>query len=179
MVDSIELERTFLIKYIPEGLNDCDHEEMLDIYIPRSSSHPHIRIRKAGNRYEITKKEPVLGRDSSKQLEQTIRLTKEEYDEFALLEGKRVHKTRYFYPYEGMRAEIDVFSGSLKGLILVDFEFKNENGMQSFEIPEFCLADVTQEEFLAGGTLCGKSYSDIEDRLNRLGYAKIRFGVKP
>lgn len=179
MVDSIELERTFLIKHMPEGLKECSYEEMLDIYIPKSSGHPHIRIRRAGNRYEITKKEPVAGSDSSKQLEQTIQLTKEEYDEFASLEGKRVQKIRYAYPYRGMRAEIDVFSGGLEGLVLVDFEFVNESGMQSFEIPEFCLADVTQEEFLAGGTLCGKSYSDIENRLKTFGYSKIAFESKP
>ena len=40
-------------------------------------------------------------------------------------------------------------------------------------MPNFCLAEVTHEEFLAGGMLCGKSYADIRESLKRLGYTKI------
>ena len=40
-------------------------------------------------------------------------------------------------------------------------------------IPNFCLAEVTQEEFTAGGMLCGKSYEEIEPRLRGFGYSKL------
>ena len=40
-------------------------------------------------------------------------------------------------------------------------------------MPDFCLADVTQEVFIAGGMLCGKCYKDIEDDLARIGYKKL------
>jgi CYTH domain-containing protein len=69
--------------------------------------------------------------------------------------------------------EIDVFQGNLKGLILVDVEFDNEKDREEFVMPDFCLADVTQETFLAGGMLCGKSYKDIENDLNRFNYNKL------
>ena len=55
----------------------------------------------------------------------------------------------------------------------MDFEFPNEEEKDAFDMPEFCLAEVTQEEFLAGGMVCGKSYEDIADSLNRFGYMKI------
>ena len=40
-------------------------------------------------------------------------------------------------------------------------------------MPDFCLADVTQEEFVAGGALCGKKYPDIEQKLAAFGYSRI------
>ena len=43
----------------------------------------------------------------------------------------------------------------------------------NFKIPDFCLIEVTNEEFLAGGMLCGKNYEDISNELKRFGYSKI------
>ena len=42
----IELERTFLLKNIPAGLEKCKSIEIIDIYIPKSARHPVLRIRK-------------------------------------------------------------------------------------------------------------------------------------
>jgi CYTH domain-containing protein len=169
----IELEKTYLAKKIPEGLDKCKHKEIIDIYVPKQKDHPTIRIRKNGDKYEITKKEPVKDGDSSKQEEQTIKLRENEFNEFRKMPGKKTHKIRYYYPYKNLIAEIDVFKGPLNGLIVVDFEFDSENEKDKFEMPEFCLADVTQEVFLAGGMVCGKNYEDIKEKLESLGYKKL------
>jgi len=55
----IELERIYLAKFIPGNLKNCKSKEILDIYIPKSSAHPKIRIRKNRDKYEMTKKEPI------------------------------------------------------------------------------------------------------------------------
>jgi len=55
---------------------------------------------------------------------------------------------------------------------LVDVEFKDLDAKSSFGMPDFCLADVTQETIFAGGMLCGKKYSDIEERLKAFGYER-------
>lgn len=169
----IELEKTYLARYIPEGLRNCDCAEVIDIYIPADSVHPKLRIRKNGKKHEITKKQPVYGNDASHQMEQTIKITEDEFDGLSKIAGKRIHKLRYFYNYNGRTAEIDVFQGPLEGLVLVDFEFKTTEGKDKFDMPDFCLADVTQEEFIAGGMLCGKSYEDIMDNLKKFGYLKL------
>ena len=88
-------------------------------------------------------------------------------------QGKNVRKIRYYYDYSGTQAEIDVFQDGLLGLVLADFEFSSKEDKNNFEIPEFCLADVTQDKCFAGGMLCGKSYGDIEVHLNELGYERI------
>jgi len=166
-----ELERTFLARSVPD-LSGCESWEIVDIYIPASAEHPTLRIRKFGDRYEMTKKEPV-GSDSSVQEEQTIRLTEQEFLVLSSLKGKRFRKIRYYYICAGRRAEVDVFQDALKGLVLVDFEFSSEEEKDAFTMPDFCLTEVTQEEFVAGGMLAGKSYAEVERLLERLGYRRL------
>ncbi len=170
----IELERTFLLKKLPKSLKNCKSEEVLDIYIPKSAPHPVLRIRRKGDIFEITKKSPVAENDSSEQEEQTITLSEKEFTELSTISGKRVKKTRYYYPVDNRIAEIDIFLDDLKGLALVDFEFSSTEEKTKFQMPDFCLADVTQEGFLAGGLLAGKKYLDIEPFLKKYNYQKIR-----
>ena len=168
-----ELERTYLLKEWPSEFAKARSKEMLDIYIPATSEHAVLRIRKSGDKYEITKKQPIEGNDSSRQLETTIPLAEDEYGELSLLQGKRVQKTRFYYEEGGVNYEIDVFRGGLSGLVLVDVEFNSVKRKDTFVMPPWCLAEVTQEKFTAGGVLSGKKYGDIENELNRFGYRKI------
>ena len=171
----IELEKTYLAKKFPEGLENCEFKEIIDIYIPKSSEHPKIRIRKNGNKFEATKKEPVSDGDASCLKEQTMILTEAEFNAFKEIDGKKVRKLRYYYDYNGRTAEIGVFQDSLKGLVAIDFEFATIEEKDIFKMPDFCLADVTQEVFLAGGMICGKSYEALEDNLKRFNYKKLFF----
>jgi adenylate cyclase len=169
----IELEKTYLIKNLPENLQAFPAKQIIDIYIPKESRHATLRIRKNGDKFEMTKKEPVQEGDSSHMLEQTIVLTANEFDILEKLDGKRTEKLRYNYPYRDLMAEIDVFQGALQGLVLADFEFKTLEEKAAFTMPDFCLAEVTQEEFLAGGMVCGKSYADIEKDLKKFNYSRM------
>jgi len=169
----IELEKTYLIKEIPHDLVTYPSKEIIDIYIPKEHPHPALRIRKNGNKFEITRKQVINEEDKGQLKEETILIPEEEFNALKKTEGKRVHKIRYYYNYNGRTAEIDVFLGPLKGLIVVDFEFDSVEEKNAFQIPDFCLADVTQEEFIAGGMLCGRSYEDIQEDLNRFGYKRL------
>lgn len=169
----IELERTYLAKSLPAGLKTCRSREIIDIYIPESSDHPKLRLRKSGDDYELTKKEPVDDSDASHQSEQTIRLTEAEFRALSKLEGRKTHKVRYYYEHDGRIAEFDVFQGPLKGLVVVDFEFSHAEEKDAFRMPDFCLADVTQEYFIAGGVICGRKYEDVAHHLDRFGYRKL------
>lgn len=171
----IERELTYLAKHLPEGLADCEFKEILDIYLPKESRHPTLRIRKNGNKYEVTKKEPVNEGEFSEMHEFTTPLTEEEFKALQNVDGKRVRKLRYYYNHNGRTAEVDVFQDDLKGLIIVDFEFETSEEKAAFEMPDFCLADITQDEFCAGGMVCGKCYEDLIENLTKLDYKKILF----
>jgi CYTH domain-containing protein len=171
----VELEKTYLAKYLPKDLEKYPHREIADIYVPVTAPHAVLRIRKKGDKYEITKKFPIKEGDASEQEEHTIKITEDEYKAFAKLEGKRSRKIRYDYDYRGNKAEVDVFQDDLQGLVLVDIEFTDVKKKFDFNmIPEFCLADVTQDTVFAGGMLCGKKYSDVEGKLKGYGYKAIK-----
>ena len=170
----IEIERTFLVKFLPEDLDKFPKVEIYDKYFPLDAVHPKIRLRKKGNEFTLTKKEPVDDdKTKSIQEEQVIILTEAEFDSFDSFEGKELSKFRYNYSYKNLTAEIDIYTSKLKGLAVVDFEFQNEAEKESFEMPDFCLADVTEDEFIAAGILAGKSYEDIEDALKRYKYKRV------
>lgn len=169
-----EFELTYLVKYFPEDFKkEHESKEILDIYIPKNSEHAILRIRKCGDRYEITKKTPAHGVDSSHQIENTIPLSKEEFADLARLEGKRVQKIRHYYEEKGVVYEIDIFQDGLLGLVLVDVEFKNNEEKSHFLAPDWFLSDVTEEKCIAGGVLCGKTYAAIEEQLRVFNYKRV------
>lgn len=169
----IELELTYLAKSLPIAIKNCPSKQVIDVYFPSSDSHPCLRIRHDSEHYEITKKLMATGTDSSHMIEHTITLTAEEYSELTAQGGKRVAKTRYYYNYQGRTAEIDVFDEALRGLVLIDFEFTDRQDQLQFAMPDFCLAEVTQAAFAAGGKLAGKRYQDIVPDLQSYGYQPL------
>jgi CYTH domain-containing protein len=169
-----ELELTYLAREIPEGLANFPSKLIVDVYYPAERDHAVLRIRQRGDSYVITKKLMANGNDSSHQLEHTIELDEEEYKGLTAAPGKRVAKRRYEYKYQGRTAEVDVFEGDLAGLVEVDFEFDDRDDQLAFQMPDFCLADVTQEAFAAGGKLAGKSYADIQPYLEKYDYKPLK-----
>ena len=98
-MQEIELEKTYLAKFIPEGALECESREILDLYIPATVPHPVLRLRKKGEKFEITKKQPVSENDSSEQTEDTIVLSAEEFNALTKVNSKKVHKIRYLFNY--------------------------------------------------------------------------------
>ena len=96
MSRELELELTFLAKEIPEGIKNAIPTRITDVYIPDTAEHSHLRLRKRGNLYEITKKTPVKDGDASEQIEQTIPLTKDEFEALISCSQKRVSITKNY-----------------------------------------------------------------------------------
>jgi len=168
-----EFERTFLVRYLPSDLTSCRSKEIHDIYIPYDVSHCKLRLRKSGDVIEMTKKERALEHEGSHLHEYTIPLTAAEFDALRVIKGKEVRKIRYYYNSDDVVYEVGVFQDLLLGLVVVDVEFESKKSMLTFQPPEWLLTEVTEEDFLAGGELCGKSYSDISPRLENLSYNPI------
>ncbi len=169
----IEREKTYLLKALPDGLTAWRSTIIRDIYVPEAADHAVLRLRQKGGKYEMTKKIPVSGTDSSRQHEHTILLSQEEFEALAKCSTKQIIKRRFFGDLAGHSAEVDVFMGTLEGLAVVDFEFDSDDKLAAFAQPDIALADVTQDEWIAGGKLAGKSYNDILPALERYGYQSV------
>lgn len=174
LIREIEIELTYLARELPKEIKGIEPISMLDVFIPEDPKiHSQLRARQKDDKYEITKKFPVSDHDKSIQNEFTIPLTKIEFESIIKASNKQTKKDRYKVVIGGHAAEVDVFHGDLEGLVLIDFEFNSQKDKSKFIPPACCLVDVTQEEFVAGGYLAGKSYKDIEDRLLKFGYEKL------
>ena len=173
MSQQLERERTFLAKELPQEIKTTEPTRIVDIYIPDTPAHSHLRLRQNGKTYEITKKTSVAAGDASEHIKQTIPLTEEEFAALSRCSAKRVAKDRYRVVIDGILAEIDVFIEDLAGLVLIDFEFDTEDEKDNFIPPSIALADVTQENFIAGGLLAGKTYDTIAPELKRFYYKKL------
>lgn len=172
-MENIERERTFLAKNLPQDILKHRSKEIVDVYFYNNDIASRFRLRKNGTSYEMTKKFITDPSDVSTQIEQTITLSETEFYLFNKIPGKRLRKIRYYYPHDDVTAEFDVFQDELQGLVLVEFEFRTIEEFESFKQPDFCLVEVTQEDFIAGVNLAGSSYHDIENTLNSFNYRTL------
>ena len=60
----LELERTFLAKYLPD-IFQCKNKKIVDICLPKNSKHPILRLRKSGSKPKLQK--ITIDNDQSKQ----------------------------------------------------------------------------------------------------------------
>ena len=172
---NLELELTYLASAIPEGIKNTTPKRLTDVYIPEQMNiHARLRIRQKGHSFTMTKKVPVESGDASKQNEFDIPLDEIEFQNLIKVSSRRVVKDRYEIELAGRTAEVDVFKEELEGLVVIDFEFAAEEEQKKFIAPAECLADVTQEDFIAGGNLAGLQYQDIIKHLDRFNYKKLQ-----
>lgn len=169
----MEREKTLLAKYLPNDLLSSNSVEIVDIYLPKSDFTPNLRVRRYGDQFMIEKKSQVDEQDATHLNAEVIHLSRPEFDALENVEGLRIVKTRYFYNYEGREYQFDVFQEDLKGLVLIDVEFGSDEEMQKFIMPDFCLADVSQEKFVEAGMLGGESYENLKVYLDKYNYSKL------
>ncbi len=169
-MSELEIEVTYLAKYLPKNLEECERTNIHDKYIKTTSPHK-LRLRKKDDKFELTKKSQQYPEDASVQIEETIKLNEDEFNVLMQLPGIELHKIRYFYNYNGLNMELDMFQDALEGLVSIDCEFPTEREKNTFVMPDFCLVDVTQEKFIA--QVQGKTYADLEPILSKYSYKKI------
>lgn len=135
---------------------------MSDLYLPKNSSHPQIRLRQNGDKLVLTKKYPRVEGDNSVMVEDNIYLTPEEYTAFRMMDWLLTQKTRYQKVTEEYTLEIDVFEENLQGYATADFEFENEQAAKDFVVPDFCWLEITHIEWMAWWMIAGKTNEEIQ-----------------
>ena len=154
----MEIERKFLVKYLPEGLENYPHSEISQAYI---STRPVIRIRQKGDRYILTvKSQGLLSRE-----EFEMDLSREEYANLAAkAEGNGITKTRYKIPEkDNLTIELDIFHGIFDGLIFAEVEFPDEEAARAYTPPLFFGRDVTEAGTFQNSSLSAMDPADIDE----------------
>ncbi len=137
-MENIEIERKFLVNYIPD-LKNCKSYYIKQGYL---SINPVLRIRQKNEKYIFTFK----GKGDIQREEFEKQITKEEFENLWLkIEGEPIIKTRYIIPLEnGLLAELDIYDGSLKGFKNVEVEFNNIKDAENFVPPDWFGEDITK-----------------------------------
>jgi CYTH domain-containing protein len=134
----MEIERKYLLKTIPEHLEQYESKKIAQGYLCTS---PVVRIRRSNDDYYLTYKgEGLMVRE-----EYNLPLTREAYEHLLpKIDGLLIAKTRYLIPLSGgLTAELDLFEGELAPLALVEVEFETEADANAFTAPDWFGEDVT------------------------------------
>ncbi len=139
---NLEIERKWLIKKLPE-LSAHAGEEISQGYLNLENDSAEVRLRSHRNRYFQTVK---LGNSGLSREEFEIELTDEQF--LALwpaTAGRRIEKTRYRINSHGYIIELDVYHGSLEGLVVAEVEFQSEEHARAFVPPHWFGREVTED----------------------------------
>ena len=135
-------ERRFLVdgRSMP-ALDDSAARRIEDLYIDGG----RLRLRKiimpggVDLEFKLAKKyapdNPLIGPMTN------LYLNAEEYAVFSVLPGARLAKRRH----KVGAFVVDVFEGGLKGLVLAECEASNRMAAMAFDVPKWCVREVTNE----------------------------------
>ena len=137
-----EIERKWLVRYVPK-LEGLKYEQIHQGYLAISSDGTEVRIRRKGDTcFETVKSRGDLTRD-----EIEVELSQEQ---FRMLwpgtEGRRLEKTRYALNWNDHHIELDVYQGSLTGLVVAELEFKSVEESTEFSPPDWFGEEVTKDK---------------------------------
>jgi CYTH domain-containing protein len=166
----IERERRFLLEQFPNTANVERIRRIADRYIDDTSLRLREQSENSGPTvFKLTQKIPVRASGAQQGLITTMYLTKDEFGVLAHLSAKSLSKTRYSVPPFG----IDVFEGTLEGLLLAEAEFDSPSAADALTLPSFILREVTADHRFTGGQLVRASRRDVQTWLLEYG---ITFG---
>lgn len=134
----MEIERKYLIKQLPDHLDQCEHRKIAQGYL---CTNPVVRIRRSNDDYYMTYK----GNGLMVREEYNLPLTQQAYEHLLTkIDGLLISKTRYLIPLDdNLVAELDIFEDDLHGLQLVEVEFDSVENANTFVAPDWFGEDVT------------------------------------
>lgn len=152
----MEIERKFLIAVLPAQLSEYPRDEIEQGYL---NTAPVLRIRKKNTSYIFTYKSSGLM--TREEIE--VPLTEDAYRHLIpKCDGNVITKTRYRIPEpQGYTVELDVFHGSLEGLLLAEVEFPSEEAASGFQPLEWFACEVTQESTFHNSYMSSAAPEDI------------------
>ena len=132
----MEIERKFLIKYIPDNLRKLSEHKIIQSYLIAEDDF-EIRLRNIDDKYFITIK---IAQSNIERIEKEIEISEELYSKLDKRTNKHLYKTRTKYKYDEYILEVDEYENGLK---LLEIEFENVQQAKDFIVPEWIEKEVT------------------------------------
>lgn len=162
---NIEIERKYLLKRLPENLDDYPVKIIEQGYL---NTEPVVRVRRANDKYILT----IKGRGLMARTEYNIELDEDSYNHLIKKsDGNIISKKRYIIPLENpcfgeksdiqgssdsqpdssahisapLTIELDVFEPPFAPLIMAEVEFPDIETANAFVAPEWFGEEVTND----------------------------------
>lgn len=158
-----EIERKWVLA-APPPLDDKKSEEIRQGYILRGKVE--MRVRRAEDSFFLTVKREAAdgGRNEwETEIEEWV------FDAlWRTTKGRRLRKRRYTWKEGRQRLELDIYEGKLKGLIVLECEFRSAAAAKRFTLPDWAAGarEVTSDGAFRNETLARKGPKSIRKRLS-------------
>ena len=98
-----------------------------------------------------------------------IYLSAQEHALLTELEADEIHKRRYSVPCSNRVFSVDIFDGSLSGLVIAEVSFDTDAELvEPLELPSWVGREVTDEIRFTGGALAGLTARQAEELVRQL-----------
>ncbi|MDE3132348.1 MAG: CYTH domain-containing protein, partial [Acidobacteriota bacterium] len=139
----VEIERKWLVPELPaEALGGPPPDTIQQGYLTIGNDGAETRVRRRAAQCTLTVKS---GRGMVR-AESEITITSEQFEAlWPATAGARVEKQRYTRRLGGHSIELDVYAGSLRGLIVAEVEFDDPREALAFAAPRWFGPEVTAD----------------------------------
>lgn len=141
MSDGHEVERKFLVETVPEDVRWESEDAIRQGYLALDgATEVRVRLRRGeatltiksgGGRIRV-EEELAVDADRAERL-------------WALTEGRRIEKTRRVLRADGHAFEVDEYEGALRGLVVAEVEFPDDDAAEAFRPPAWLGREVTDD----------------------------------
>jgi CYTH domain-containing protein len=156
-----ERERVYLVKYLPNNLNQFKPIEIQVGDFFDSNAIDALKIRQKGNDYHLIKKE---ANSAQERVEHVIHIKE---GEFKTLIGSTVQshkKLRYLFPLNNLICELDIYKDKLSGYVRAEVEFDSEEEMNNFIPPEWFAEEITNINHEIHENLGTVTFDEMKER---------------
>jgi CYTH domain-containing protein len=139
----VEVERKWLVPEAPADALAAPSERIRQGYLTVGRGGAETRVRCRGERFFLTTKSG----NGLVRAEHEVELAEDQFDGlWPATDGARLEKIRHKLPSDdGRMIELDVYEGTLAGLIVAEVEFDDPWGAEAFVVPYWFGREVTTE----------------------------------
>jgi adenylate cyclase len=139
-----EIERKFLISEPPPHLERFPSSRIEQAYVAIDPAGTEVRVRGRDGKNTLT----IKGGRGRSRAEEELEIDAERLAAlWELADGRCLEKTRYeVAATSGLTIELDVYEGSLAGLIVAEVEFPSEKAADEFVPPLWFGEEVTDDD---------------------------------
>jgi adenylate cyclase len=142
-MSGVEVERKWIVEKAPQEALSAPCTAIDQGYLTVGSGGAETRVRRRDENHTLTVKSGA----GMSRAEHEIEISREQFQAlWPATEGARIQKRRHKLPAGGeLQIELDVYGGTLEGLIVAEVEFDDPWAAESFRAPYWFGREVTDD----------------------------------